>query len=505
MTSRVLPALLCLFTFGSGVSGAEPAPSYERLLSEGSTQLHERHYKDAIAKFDLALKAKPNSAHAMSLKARALQNLNLKNEAQVLLKKAMAVDPKSIQPYLSLAAINMREKDYAKVRQYLAQAEKIEPHSYEVSSMTGSLLVNEKKYKEALPYFDQAIAKHPDAFRHAQRAAAYRLLGDRKSELKDYERAVALNPKSAEYATEHATTLFHDKKLQQALTEINRALSLNDKYALAYYLRANIELQLAQRPLAMADINKAIALEDSGDFRYFRAFLFEHIRDFDKALNDLKIADKISPNQGHIKAELCRVYHRLLDPKAALAVINEAIKLDPKKSEYYELRSHVHRTMMDFDLSAQDDSKAIEYATKPPVNPLVNRIRYYRLKGKYELALKDQNRLMSYFPKRVGIREQRAEIYEEMGDHKRAKEDLDAVINRFPTDVNYSLRARVNLKLKKYAEALSDINKAIVSQPGMSTYYVLRAEIHDAMGKKKEAQKDRASAKSADQAALPPH
>lgn len=505
MILRISSILLCLFLAAPFVSGAETSLDYERLLSEGSTQLHERHYTDALAKFDLALRAKPNSAHAMSLKARALHNLNRKEDAQALLKKAMAADPKSIQPYLSLSAFSMREKDYAKVRRYLAQAEKLVPHSYEVAGMTGSVLLNEKKYKEALPYLSEAVAKHPDAFRYAQRATAYRLLGDRKNELKDYKRAAALNPKSAEYATEYATALFHEKKFQQSLTEVNRALSLNENYAPAYHLRANVELQFSQRPLAMADINKAIALEDSGNFRFFRALLFEHIRDFDKALKDLQIADKISPNQGYIKAELCRVYHRLLDPKAALAVINEAIKLEPKNSDYYELRSHVYRTMMDFDLSVQDDSKAIEYATKPPVNPLVNRIRYYRLKGKYDLALKDQNRLMSYFPRRVGIREQRALIYEEMGDHIHAREDLDAVIARFPTDVNFSMRARVNLKLKKYGEALSDINRAIIAQPGMSTYYVLRAEIHEAMGQKKEAQKDRASAKSADQAALPPH
>jgi tetratricopeptide (TPR) repeat protein len=505
MILRILPVFICLFFAGPAVFGAEPSLDYERLLSEGSSQLQRRRYQDALAKFDLALKAKPNSAHAMSLKARALQNLKRKQEAQLLLKAAMAADPKSIQPYLSLASFSLREKQFEKARQYLAQAERLQPGSYEVAGVTGSLLLSEKKYKEALPYFNEAIAKHPDAFRYAQRAVTYRLLKDKKNELKDYERAIALSPKSAEYATERATTLLNDGKLQQALTEVNRALSLDDKYALAYYIRANVELKLLQRPLAMADINKAIALEDAGGFRYFRALLFEQVRDFDKALKDLQIADEVSPNQAHIKAELCRVYHRLLDPKAALAVISEAIKLEPKNSEYYDLRSHVYRTMMEFELAAQDDGKSIEYAVKPPVNALVNRVRYYRLKSKYDLALKDQNRLVSCFPDRVGLREQRAQIYEEMGDYRRAKEDIDAVLKEFPTDANYSLRARVNLKLKKYAEALSDINKAIVMQPGMSTHYVLRAEIHEAAGNKKEAQKDRASAKAADQAAMPPH
>ena len=58
--------------------------------------------------------------------------------------------------------------------------------------------------------------------------------------------------------------------------------------------------------------------------------------------------------------------------------------------------------------------------------------------------------------------------------------------------------------MKKFNEALADCNKAIVKQPGMSSYYLLRADIHKAMGKTKEAQKDIAAAKAADQASLPP-
>jgi len=44
-----------------------------------------------------------------------------------------------------------------------------------------------------------------------------------------------------------------------------------------------------------------------------------------------------------------------------------------------------------------------------------------------------------------------------------------------------------------------------VKQPGMSSYYQLRADIHKAMGKPEEARKDMAAAKVADDAALPPH
>src|SRR5262249_28129242 len=155
----------------------------------------------------------------------------------------------------------------------------------------------------------------------------------------------------------------------------------------------------------------------------------------------------------------------------------------PKNPEHYEQRSEIYRTTMDYNLSVADDSKAIEYATKPPVTSLIKRIRFYRMEKKFDLALKDQNRIMGYFPGRVGTKESRAQIYLEKGDYthskedyQHAREDYSAVIAKFPTDVLLNGRAQANLKLGNLKEALDDCNQAIVRQPGMSSYYVLRAD-----------------------------
>jgi len=480
-------------------------PKYEQYLSEGATLMHEKHFSAAMGKFDQALTVKPKSAHALSLRARALNNLNRKDEALANVKKAMACEPKSVQPYLALATFSLKDKDVAKARQYLAQAEKIEPHNYEVAGVVATCLTLEKKYKEALPYVNESLSKHPQSHRFAQRAAIYRLLGDNKNALKDYDKAVSIEPRSAVYATERATTYFHLGRLQESLTEVNRALSLDPKYSMAYYIRANVEMVLKQIPRALTDLEKAISIEENGTFYFFRATIYEVERDRRLALKDLLKADKLNPNQAHIKFALSRVSHALLEPKPALQYINEAIKLEPKNAAHYEHRSQIYRMMMEYELSVADDTRAIEYAKEPPVNSLINRIRYYRATKKFDLALKDQNRIISYFPPgRVGLREARAQIYMEKGDYVRAKEDLDAVVLKFPTDANLSARARASLNLKKLNEALADCNKAIVKQPGMSSYYVLRADIHKAMGKIQEAQKDLAAAKAADQANLPP-
>ncbi len=509
--SKVL-LLALIFSWSATAAPSQVAPGvrsdtkYESYLSEGANFLHKHRFNDALGKFDQALVIKPNSAHALSLRARTLNRLNRKQEALAEVKKAMECEPKSVQPYLALSVFSLIDKDIAKARQHLARAEKIEPGNYEVASVFATCFTHEKKYKEALFYINKALKTHPDAYRFAQRAAIYHLLGDHKNELKDYDNAIVLEPKSPLYATERATTYLHSARLQEALTEVNRALTLDPGFAKAYYIRSNIEWNFKQTPLALGDIGKAISLEENGTYYFFRGTIYEVRREWRRSLSDQLKADSLTPNQPHIKFALSRIYLKLLEPKPALTAISDAIKLEPDNADLYEHRSQIYRTTMDYDLSILDDSKAIEYAKKPPINSLTNRVRYYRVNKKFDQALRDQNRIMNYFPpSRVGLKEVRAQIYMDKGDYVHAKEDLDAVIQRYPSDVNLSARARVYLKLKKLNEALKDCNQAIVKQPGMSSYYLLRADIHKAMGKTKEAQMDAAAARSADQAAMPPH
>lgn len=474
--------------------------------------LHAHRFEEALGKFDEALKIKPRSAHALSLKARTLRNLNRTDEALALTRKAIECEPKSVQPYLALASFSLRDKNIGKAKEYLAQAERIEPHNFEIAGLMSSCLVLEKNYRGALVYANDAVKRHPDAHRLAQRAAIYRMLGDRNKELSDYDKAVSLDPKNPAFATERATTLYQTGKIQQGMTEVNRALSLDDKFAPAYYIRANINWVLKQASLALADLNKALAMEENGGWYHFRGAIYEVKREYRAALNDQLKADKLSPDQAYIKASISRLYHRLLEPKLALAYITAAIKLDPKNSEYYNERSQIYRTMMEYDLALADDTRSIECSKKPPINALINRIRYYRATKKFDLALKDQNRIISYFPRRAGLKEARAQIYYERGeythnkeDYMRAREDFDKVLAVYPNDVNLGMSARVNLRLGNLTKALSDINQAIVKQPGMSSYYQVRADIHKAMGKPEDARKDLAAAKAADDAALPPH
>ncbi len=229
--------LLASVTASASSPGSDTSDlKYETCLSQGANLMHEKHFNQAMARFDQALILKPRSAHAMSLRARALKNLNRDGEALAAVKEAMACDPKSVQPYLALATFAMKDKDIARARRYLAQADKIEPHNYEVAGVIASCLTLEKKYKEALPYVNESLSKHPQVHRFAQRAAIYRLLGDHKNALKDYDKAVSLDLKSAVYATERATTYFHLGRLQEALTEVNRALSsiLNTAWLITY-------------------------------------------------------------------------------------------------------------------------------------------------------------------------------------------------------------------------------------------------------------------------------
>ncbi|MBC7996394.1 MAG: tetratricopeptide repeat protein [Leptolyngbya sp.] len=366
----------------------------------------------------------------------------------------------------------------------------------------------EKNYPEALKYVNRLIKINPkDAHSMWLRAGIYRSMPDLPKSLADMNVVLKLEPHNPLYLVDRATTYLHLRKFTLANRDIDEAILLDPGYATAYYIRSHLRLNEGLRGRAIQDATRAIELEGfkNGGFYFFRGCLYEGAKQYDKAISDGLKADELTPNQSHIKVLIGRVYHRLLEPDKALRYLNEAIKLNPTDASIYMERSGVHHTLMNWEEAVADESKVIQYSKDPPINALINRIRYYRSKKKFDLAIADQNKIMAYMPGKDGLFRNRSLIYEEKGDYEKAKQDINRFLKAFPrTEDALSSRARLNLHLKLYSDALRDVTEAIVIVPTLSSSYELRASIYDAMGKAKEAARDRATAKEIDRSNLPP-
>jgi tetratricopeptide (TPR) repeat protein len=161
-------------------------------------------------------------------------------------------------------------------------------------------------------------------------------------------------PSSVANATDYylaGVDKFYGQEFQEALTELNQAISLDPQYVSAYAFRGAARSQLNNMAGATADLNKAITLDPKSALAYtMRSIARSSSKDFEGALADANRAISLDPkfslayysrffavykekeNSG--KSQINRRRQELF-----LVDLNRSIALDPNFAYGYRFRS----------------------------------------------------------------------------------------------------------------------------------------------------------------------
>jgi Flp pilus assembly protein TadD len=165
---------------------------------------------------------------------------------------------------------------------------------------------------------------------------------EKKEAVTQFNRAVALNPR---YAIAYLMRAYAKKQLNDtkgAFVDYNQAIALNPKLVGAYHGRANLKYQkLNDAQGALADYNQAIALNPKDALAYNNrgALKGNKLNDAQGALADYNKVLSLNPKdalayhgRGYLKG------NKLNDAQGALADYDQAISLNPKLAEAYHGR-----------------------------------------------------------------------------------------------------------------------------------------------------------------------
>lgn len=275
-------------------------------------------------------------------------------------------------------------------------------------------------------------------------------------------------------------TLYEHGKLPEAKQILTKAIEKYPDSAMAYYLRASVELRMHMEELAMQDYTKAIQLQLKPKYM---AEAYEGIGDiyvskknYDAAIEMDNKSIAIFPGNWEVYSNRAGEKLSKGDYLSALADADTSIKIAPRQYTPYNIRGsiefyYIHDTvaaMKDYSYCITNDSNNI--------TPYYGRARVEIALKDYEGAIKDMDKAILKDINHSNV----AYIYrgnakEKIKDTLGAISDYSKAISLDTTfPVGYFDRGCLEEAMNKYSEAIADYSKAIKIYPAYIPYYLHR-------------------------------
>jgi tetratricopeptide (TPR) repeat protein len=222
---------------------AEAAPYLETFALARSSDFRAQFYyahalegagkaEQAIALYQRAVELDPNSAEATLGLGRTLARAGRFDEAERHYRQAAAIDPSLDGQMLEFAEMleqgGRKGQALALYEVYLAS----HADAIAVRERVGVLLLDQKRYQEAVPVLEAAVAQSPTAANQAALAEAYSLSDQPEKALPAWREAVGADPESAPLRVRYANALLaaqmFDDAARNYYTALQRDATLTD-------------------------------------------------------------------------------------------------------------------------------------------------------------------------------------------------------------------------------------------------------------------------------------
>lgn len=410
----------------------------------------------------------------------------------------------------------------------LAKSQIKQPDSYAYTR--GVEAYNEKKYADALEWFNRELSEHPDngyayvyisilryeyqeygkalsaidnALKHlpkkdkewhslalASRAEVYTAMQDTIKAIADLSQAIKIDPTNPKYYNARAQLNYELKNYTHADMDYQKMISLDQGDVMGYMgigRNANAESRWDN---AIAQFNYVIKLAPDYSSGYsFRADSYIGKEMWAEATDDIVKALDIDGDN--------KAFYLMQDlPKEALALLKAKLKIQMAKQPTNKYWPYCLATIAQ---SGEEYDSAISYyqqAHSLDANSLFleNISKCYMWKKDYHDALDYAERALSMSPEDYDVIDLKADILSRLGRFDECLVERNKYVSKYPDyPFVYLSRADDLLSIRKYNDAVEDYNTAIVLAPKLTEYpYLLmrRGDAYRLLGKKNEAKAD---------------
>jgi tetratricopeptide (TPR) repeat protein len=226
----------------------------------------------------------------------------------------------------------------------------------------GHVYLNEGKNDSALRDFNKAIELQPTyANAYNNRGILYMNENKNDEALRDFDSAVVLKPNSEAFHLSRGNALKNKNAFQEALAEYDKALSLKPDFAEAFYSRGILFMNQGKHAEAVGEYSKAISLNPDYIEAYLnRANSFRDNNQFENALKDYEKVIMLDPN--FILAYFNRgtLYMNRSMSDLALKDFDKAIQLNPAYAQAHHNKANIFYNEKKYDEAIINFSQAIK-------------------------------------------------------------------------------------------------------------------------------------------------
>ena len=321
--------------------------------------------------------------------------------------------------------------------------------------------------------------------------------GDYQGAIKDFDRALQLNPHLAEAYYQRGLAYFDLGQVYQAVSDYTQALKLNPNQIGSYYGRALVRVSLKNFPGAIEDVKEVIRINayyapahhllgtiygKMGDKREAianwkkAAKLYLAVKDADSCRNLLEQIQQLqSPPKPPATAQQQNetltkkqqeFYSQVLeraekgDCLGVIEDLNWVLKADFFDSQAYCCRGVLRAKMGDNTGAMADFNQALRL-NPSDVIAYRNRGKIRHQMGDYGGAMADFNQGLEMEPEDGGLYLARGNAYREMGNYYGAISDCDRAIEINPHNAwSYYYRAQARACLQEMQQAIDDYQLA---------------------------------------------
>jgi tetratricopeptide (TPR) repeat protein len=305
----------------------------------------------------------------------------------------------------------------------------------EIGAVTNhaAFLTQKGRHAQAAELYGYIIAARPDdAMAYALRGEAYRAINRIESALKDFDRAIQLNPSSEEFYSARGNVRAARGDGAGALADYAQALRLNPKFVRAYHNRALLHSRERRLERALADYSEALHIGSDAFLFAGRARVYEKIGRDDDAAKDYSTAIALDPTNSAAHKNLGALLYRKGRIVESIEQFDRAIALNPRDAGGYSNRATAYSDLRRFDQAMADFASALRLDANH-ATAYVNRGRAYDLQGRSAEARADFDKALAINPSETNAYVYRARVLAIGGEFDSAIADCLSAIGIDPS------------------------------------------------------------------------